>query len=93
MIIQEVEQYKQLLEKDKTVEIRDVWRNELKKCIAEIQREYDDKLGHIKAEYETKMETQVIMTGSVSALSSFYSSEGFIISWGGVGSYDLLFIL
>lgn len=55
----EVEQYKQLLEKDKTVEIRDVWRNELKKCIAEIQREYDDKLGHIKAEYETKMETQM----------------------------------
>lgn len=55
----EIAELKALLDRDKQVEIANIWKGELSKAILEIQEEYDRQLTIIRADYQSKMEYQL----------------------------------
>ena len=47
------------MDRDKGMEMRDIWKGEMSKAVSELQREYDDQLAAIRADCEMRMESQV----------------------------------
>lgn len=57
--LQEIKELQALIDRDKGVEMRDIWKGEMSKAVNELQKEYDNQINQIRLDCESRMESQV----------------------------------
>ncbi|XP_065930589.1 retrograde protein of 51 kDa isoform X3 [Magallana gigas] len=55
----EIKELQALIDRDKGVEMRDIWKGEMSKAVNELQKEYDNQINQIRLDCESRMESQL----------------------------------
>ncbi|XP_062593108.1 retrograde protein of 51 kDa-like isoform X1 [Saccostrea cucullata] len=55
----EIKELQALIDRDKGMEMRDIWKGEMSKAVSELQKEYDNQINQIRMDCENRMDAQL----------------------------------